>query len=65
LLPETTCEQSGDHATLKTVEVWPCRTGPGCPLVALHSRTVWSSLPETTCEPSGDHATLKTVDVWP
>src|SRR5260370_30591342 len=56
---------SADHATEDTFLVYSLKIRRGCPVAALQTCTVASSLPEAMCLPSCDQATAPTLSRCP
>ena len=56
-LPEAKYLPSGENATEKTHELWPCSIVTSCCDSKLQSLTVLSQLPEAKYLPSGENAT--------
>jgi hypothetical protein len=59
-LPEAKYLPSGENATERTDELWPCRVVTSFCDFTLQSLTVLSKLPEAKYLPSGENATEKT-----
>jgi hypothetical protein len=64
-LPEAKYLPSGENATDKITELWPCSVVTYFCNFTLQSLTVLSKLPEAKYLPSGENAIEKTHELWP